>query len=295
MEEYGCTSCHSGNGRALVAKRAHGPVYDEDYEPAYTTAKPQFLEKDEENDPPFARMYNNKPGHDLAFQTNPLLAGELIVAKCVQCHQSSSTQLQGSIDRLTDFSDQKKEQIERIQKGLENDEKAVKSLHVLQKSLVKRGREGTIDWLNEELGNYRLSGEEIDAYEGQLTYVNRHEETEVAIQNDLAYFEEAIEAKKSSLAKEEAVFERFKNSAKPIKLVNPKGMETEVDRLILNYNRGKELFISQACYACHRIAGFSRASIGPELTQAGLSYPWYIKESIVWPQADLPSSTMPNF
>ncbi|MEI8365867.1 MAG: c-type cytochrome, partial [Parachlamydiaceae bacterium] len=31
------------------------------------------------------------------------------------------------------------------------------------------------------------------------------------------------------------------------------------------------------------------------LTMAGNSYPWYLKESIVWPQADLRTSTMPNF
>src|SRR5262249_8755590 len=61
------------------------------------------------------------------------------------------------------------------------------------------------------------------------------------------------------------------------------------------YQEGRELFVSQACYACHRIAGFSRNNVGPELTTAGVNYPWYIKESIVWPQADLPSSTMPNF
>ena len=35
--------------------------------------------------------------------------------------------------------------------------------------------------------------------------------------------------------------------------------------------------------------------LGPELTREGLSYPWFIKESIVWPQADLPTSTMPNY
>lgn len=164
IEEYGCTSCHSGNGRALVANRAHGPVYDHDYEPAYATHKPQFLEPGGDRDPPISRMYNHKPGHDLIFQTTPLLAGELIVASCVQCHKSDS----------------------------------------------KKG-------------------------------------------------------------------------------------EKKVEKLLLNYERGRELFISQACYACHRIAGFSRASVGPELTYAGLQYPWFIKESIVWPQADLPSSTMPNF
>jgi len=35
--------------------------------------------------------------------------------------------------------------------------------------------------------------------------------------------------------------------------------------------------------------------VGPELTEEGKSYPWFIKESIIWPQADLPTSTMPNY
>lgn len=68
-----------------------------------------------------------------------------------------------------------------------------------------------------------------------------------------------------------------------------------IDSLTQNYQRGEQLFISQACYACHRITGLTRGGIGPELTQAGLNYPWYLKESIVWPQADLKTSTMPNF
>ncbi len=170
MAEYGCTSCHSGNGRALVAKRAHGPVYDGDYEPFYSTPKPQFTEVDPQNDPSFSRMYNSKPGHELIFQTTPLLAGPLMVANCVQCHQSVA-------------QPEEKNQVEK----------------------------------------------------------------------------------------------------------------KDVDKLIAGYQRGKELFVSQACYACHRIAGYSRASVGPELTKEGNSYPWYVKESIVWPQSDLPSSTMPNF
>lgn len=332
MEEYGCTSCHSGNGRSLVAKRAHGPVYDEDYEPAYEIKKPQFTEKDKENDPPFARMYNHKPGHELVFQTTPLLEGDLIIAKCVQCHQSSSTRMKKSVDNVVYFADQKKEQIERIEEGLENDQKALFSLLSLQRSLVKWGREGTIDRLKEALGNYLLSSEEIDAVEGQLAFIQNYEEPQPAIKKELIRLvgsedraeelmrdasdsgsipelvetylkkpsEGSIGAKRASLEKEQKLLERFQNAAEPLSvsgedasLVHKFG--TQVDLLISPYNRGKELFVSQACYACHRIAGFSRASVGPELTYAGNSYPWFIKESIVWPQADLPSSTMPNF
>ncbi len=296
MEEYGCTSCHSGNGRSLVAKRAHGPIYDEDYEPSHTLKAPQFTEKDEENDPPFARMYNHKPGHDLVFQTTPLLVGDLIVAKCVQCHQPSSTQVHESVEKLNNFADQKEDQIKRIEKGLENDQEAVQSLLTLQSTLAMSGREGTLEWVKEELGNYRLSSTEIDAFEGQRAYIERHEDLGKAIDGDLSRLEGAIAAKQKALASEQQVLERFRDGTRveqDTAVIDRMG--TQVDQLILNYTRGKELFVSQACYACHRIAGFSRASVGPELTFAGLSYPWYIKESIVWPQADLPSSTMPNF
>jgi mono/diheme cytochrome c family protein len=72
-------------------------------------------------------------------------------------------------------------------------------------------------------------------------------------------------------------------------------IDSDIDLLTYNYHRGQQLFISQACYACHRIAGVSRGGVGPELTNSGHSYPWYLKESIVWPQADLPTSTMPNY
>lgn len=77
-------------------------------------------------------------------------------------------------------------------------------------------------------------------------------------------------------------------------LTNLNKIVSDVDRLTEHYQRGKNLFIQQACYACHRIEGISRGGIGPELTQEGLRYPWFIKESIVWPQADLKSSQMPN-
>lgn len=333
MEEYGCTSCHSGNGRALVAKRAHGPVYDEEYEPAYESEKPQFTEKDKENEPKFARMYNNKPGHELAFQTTPILAGDLIVAKCVRCHQSASEEVKSSLNKLSYFAEEKKRQIQRIEESLENEKKALVSLLTLENALYKRGREGTVDWLNQQLGNSQLSTSEIDALEGQLAYINREEEPESAIRKDVEHIvgsQEAAEQlmlqsrehekisqlvenflgsheqgslklKTDSLNKEKEILSRFQQaSSHPVSIVKGdpsllKKMGTEVDRLIAPYYRGKELFISQACYACHRIAGFSRASVGPELTHAGLNYPWFIKESIVWPQADLPSSTMPNF
>ncbi len=159
-DEFGCVSCHNGNGRGLTTEKAHGPIFDGEYDVAFTGHKPHFTESDPENDPPFARMFNFQPGDALQFQTTPLLIGGLIEAKCIQCHQPNSP----STEQLTQ-----------------------------------------------------------------------------------------------------------------------------------NYTEGEQLFISQACYACHRIAGSYRGGVGPELTLAVNLYPWYLKESIVWPQADLPTSTMPNY
>lgn len=68
-----------------------------------------------------------------------------------------------------------------------------------------------------------------------------------------------------------------------------------IDSLTQNFQRGKNLFISQGCYACHRIVGLSRGGVGPELTEIGKGYPWAIKQKLVWPQGNLRNSTMPNY
>lgn len=158
MEEYGCTSCHNGNGNGLTTEKAHGPVFDGQYEEEFEGPEPKFTESDPENDPKFASVFNHKPGHALLFQTTPIFVGGLMEAKCVQCHQPGKD-----------------------------------------------------------------------------------------------------------------------------------------DVFLKHYKRGEELYISQACYACHRIEGFARGGVGPELSMEGLKYPWFIKQSIVWPQADLKTSTMPNY
>lgn len=175
MNEYGCTSCHSGNGRGLTTDKAHGAIYDGHYDEASTGPAPQFLEVDSENDPPFSKVFNHKPGEKLLFQTTPLLVGNLIQSSCAQCHRADP-----------------------IAASLEE-----------EKSL---------------------------AYQ----------------HNSIPYY------------------------------------------LLKNYEEGKYLYFSQACYACHRISDLARGGVGPELTEIGKSPPWYIKESVVWPQADLPTSTMPN-
>lgn len=178
IEEYGCTSCHNGNGRGLTTDKAHGPVFDGQYEIEHMGHTPHFIESDPQNDPKFSHIFNHKPGEKLIFQTEPIYVGGLIQAKCVQCHQTT-------------------------------------------------------------------------------------------------HFQTLLGAKP---AQEPTETER----------------KSSIDKLTLDYKRGMELYISQACYACHRIADFSRGGVGPELTLAGENYPWYLKRKLSWPQGDLPSSTMPN-
>ncbi len=320
MDQYGCTSCHSGNGRAVVADRAHGPLYDNEYEVwDHKLKKPQFLEVDPNNDPQFARLYNNKPSHELVFQTHPLLVGTLIEAKCAQCHQTSASAMEQTLVCINDFELDKSVQIALLKQTLANDYSALESLKHLHGLIQKEGREKTLEWLNQELSNSENSPEQIDAFEGQYTFVKDHEEVEFALYVEaerLLGSEEAAENfflgkeysvgggligdKKQALAKIESAVELFDRCKEPLFVAGQdkevvKRMRSNLDALLSSYQRGKELYISQACYACHRIAGFSRSSVGPELTTAGLNYPWYIKESIVWPQADLSSSTMPNF
>ena len=166
LDDYGCTLCHGGNGRGLTSEKAHGPVFDGEYEAEYMGPRPQFTEKDAHNDPLFSKVFNSKPGDALLFQTTPILPGALIQANCAQCHQTVHTAL--------------------------------------------------------------AEGLQLDS------------------------------------------------------------------ALMRNYELGQQLFIAQACYACHRIAGFSRGGVGPELTREGHNYPWFIKQKMVWPQGDLKTSTMPN-
>lgn len=303
LDKYGCTSCHSGNGRSIVARRAHGPVYDGEYEKAYTHPKPQFTEKDGENDPAFASMYNDKPGHGLVFQTTPLLVGPLMQAKCAQCHQPIETGLQSALNKIEFLEGAKQGQVATLAAQIEEDKHALEALSTLERSLLTNGYENTLQSLNQALGDYHLSSREIDALEGQLKFLKEAKgeaEALQAIHRQRGRIVDSDPVKKHVLKEDEAALKRLQTSVEPLALFSQNKaailrLSTDVDRLMANYSRGKDLFISQACYACHRIAGFSRASVGPELTFAGLSYPWFVKESIVWPQADLPSSTMPNF
>lgn len=211
LDDYGCTVCHSGNGRALTTDKAHGPVFDGQYEQEFTGFHPEFTEKDPENDPRFSQVFNHKPGDSLLFQTAPILPGKLIQARCIDCHKQTATVLQDISNAMVMFAD--------------------------KRTLARADQ----------------------------SVLNNLEQAQSA-------FTDSVNKKQPNAA-----------------------FVSDIDLLTKDYKRGQQLYLSQACYACHRIAGLTRGGVGPELTRAGTSYPWYLKESIVWPQADLKTSTMPNY
>lgn len=354
LPDYGCTVCHGGNGRGLVTDKAHGPVRDGEYEAAAHGPKPDFIETDKENDPEFAYVFNDKPGHHLLFQTTPLMNGSLMQARCVQCHQSTSDQIKRAVDTVEIIRSRKSSQVEAIREGITADEEALLALLDLKEDVLQRGVTGTSSHLQEKLENFQLTTEELDQISGRLDYLkavrldcqceDTAEDKALAravadhLKRDLisilgsserlsrveALFKQgSLNSKDEILAllrkeseqedtngsffdklrsyeKYKASMQRVSHASQPIQrvakdseLLNVIGGET--DKLTHSFRRGRQLFMSNACYSCHRISGYSRGGVGPELTQAGLLYPWYIKESITWPQADLKSSTMPNF
>ncbi len=325
INRYGCTSCHSGNGRGLTTHRAHGPVFDGHYEEEFMGPKAQFLELDPKHDPKFARVFNAKPGHDLLFQTTPLFVGDLIQANCMQCHKSSEGSLFKAFSTTTVVATRRKEKAKAIRKAFEDEKQALISLMRLANDIEENGLTRTIEQVRQKATDYTLPSQQRKYASAQLEYLLRenssqkiNQEMVVALgfqtivdqlkaTGDLdRIIEENIEAPGSLFAKaraekkeQEALFHvketetAFEKKATSEQVIT--AMESEIDLMTKDYHRGKELYISQACYACHRINGLTRGGVGPELTQAGKSYPWFIKESIVWPQADLKTSTMPNY
>ncbi len=60
--------------------------------------------------------------------------------------------------------------------------------------------------------------------------------------------------------------------------------------------RGEQLFKSQACYGCHKIEGFSKGNIGPELTNEGRSaLPSTIAHQLWDPRYKVATCVMPYF
>lgn len=345
LEEYGCTSCHSGNGRGLVTDRAHGPVFDGQYEEEFEGHVPKFTEEDPANDPRFAQMFNAKPGSRLIFQTTPLLVGSLIQAKCMQCHHTSDIQLDGARTSTGNLAESREKKVHTLLKAYENDKKALLDLLKIDQMIKKEGFEWTKKQLQTLQNNYALPELELQNIASQIKYLEKaasplktpeqnKQSVEFKLNQDLlgllgsqelvneaihhyasdgslnmdsflkvqqnnpaatgTLFKqaEALDYHQDLLQHAKDVQNSFEAAISDQKVIS--ALSSDVDELTRNYQRGKELFLSQACYACHRIAGLTRGGVGPELTQIGNSYPWYIKQSIVWPQADLHSSTMPN-
>lgn len=330
IEEYGCTVCHNGNGRALTTDKAHGPIFDGQYEKESTGPSPQFLEKDVDNDPSFANIFNHKPGHKLLFQTNPLFVGALIQSNCVQCHSSAKMRLEESAKEVESVKTGREEIHHAIEKAFLNEKKAIESLIRLNRSLREMGYAETKKEVKKNAADLTLPQEEMTSAAAQLVFLDRQKDQNTSlyeIQKEIGkkvgekLKNEALVFKGTSFqsflekhAKDEemqgTLFEKWKALKKdafhiqkiqrveiPLQemVQDKKSAASSIDFLIENYHQGESLFFSQGCYACHRIDGLSRGGVGPELTNEGEKYPWFIKESIVWPQADLKTSVMPNF
>lgn len=342
VEEYGCTSCHNGNGRGLTTDKAHGPVFDELYEAEFRGYVPQFTEKDPENDPLFSKVFNAKPGHALLFQTQPIFVDHLIQAKCMQCHQTTDMQLETATLSAEEVSSKKDKQMKILADAYLSEIQTVLTLLSLQKQIEQKGYTTTVNQLEQKEKDFSLSSQELEQVSSQLAFLKKaknSQETKAkenaltlitqnliqfigsetlvqqlqedyqadvkGIENFLKKHQQDEDAKGSIFIKMEILeYQRdllkhaeeneisFKTALSDQEVIS--SLKTDVDDLTRNYQRGKELYLSQACYACHRIAGFARGGVGPDLTRIGESYPWFIKESIVWPQADLKTSTMPN-
>ncbi len=356
IDEYGCVACHNGNGRGLTTEKAHGPVFDGQYETEFIGVQPQFTEADPKNDPRFAKIFNDKPSDELLFQTTPILVGALIQGKCMQCHQSSQATLENAITSANITTQRRTERSDAINVALANEKQALLALLELRESLKSKGYTSTLEQLNGTAKNYALPPEQITYAAAQAKFLMNHAgvkegeklppdiEKEVAARL-IAQIDQQIEAMlgSSKLAQELVLAVKSKDKEKMEAVDNfleahqkdplatgtiftkmaaidldkeilthvqntEKSFEktvtnqnvisaiaSDIDFLTKNFHHGQELYISQACYACHRIAGYARGGVGPELTREGKAYPWFVKQSLVWPQADVKTSTMPNY
>jgi mono/diheme cytochrome c family protein len=347
MTDFGCTSCHNGNGQGLTTEKAHGPVFDGTYDVEYEGPEPTFTESDPENDPLFAFEFNHKPGPSLIFQTSPLFVGPLVQAKCMNCHQDSQQVVMDGFNMANEAIGNRKKQFTAISKAFDQERNVLVSFMEMKNNLESIGLKKTKAYYSNLSQNYALSEDERNKATAKIQYLENEKESTKKILDQInlqlveilgsqllvdelsklvakskktnekanadtivnEFIDEQSKSTKNGgsifkkmaalhldtesihhLQKTEATFEKT--------LTDPKALaalSSEIDSLTKNYHHGEELFISQACYACHKIAGFARGGVGPELTHEGTAYPWFIKQSIVWPQADLPSSTMPNY
>lgn len=328
IDEYGCVICHNGNGRGLTTEKAHGPVFDGQYEVEYMGYTPQFTEKDPLNDPIFSRIFNHKPGHELLFQTTPIYIAPLLQAKCVQCHTSSLTALQDASKEASLITSRRLEKYQAVREGFENEKNLLVSLLKLKKEIKSKGLKEIKKKLEKSSEDHSLPRGNMLAARKQLAFLQRQGDTKKTLDkiNDQLigilgsqklvntiqadridqFLKENKQAtgslfkKQVALGKDEKLLTYIKKTELNIKEIVVEEqvhgvLASEIDRLISNFHRGENLYLSQACYACHRIDGLARGGVGPDLTDIGDKYPWEIKQAIVWPQGNLKTSTMPNF
>lgn len=332
LDDFGCTSCHNGNGRGLTMEKAHGPVFDGEYEEAFEGPRPEFLEVDPLNDPKFSKVFNHKPGHALLFQTTPIFPGPLLQANCVQCHMTAGSRLQGAVSTIQGLKDKADVRVRTLEAGFVQDKQAALALLGLEKELSSKGYFETANMLRKRQQDFALPEKERAAATAQLLFLehNRKEHSVEAVNEQLVslfgsedlvqelraqaiseqnldaflakhasapgvIFEKAgiLDDKRKRAAQLDRADQSLANNLEKNAVAN--AVSSSVDAMTQCYQRGAQLYVSQACYACHRIAGMARGGVGPELTLEGNSYPWFVKESIVWPQADLRTSTMPNY
>jgi mono/diheme cytochrome c family protein len=348
VEEYGCTSCHSGNGKALTTEKAHGPVFDGQYDTEHEGAKPAFTEADPDNDPSFSRVFNAKPGDSLVFQTTPLFVGALLEAKCLQCHQRTDDALKSAAASAKDVTKARAKMAYAAADSFAKEKESLAALLQLEKSISAKGVVETWQHVQNQSNNYTLSPKEREYLSSQAGYLqglmakdpkNSQKKVAERLKNDLLqilgseqYVDEMLadvneaksedmteivnqfiekhradsgvagsvfaKADKADLERELLLHIQQSENSQDESVADQNvigAMQTDVDLMTEHYRRGQELYITQGCYACHKIAGFARGGVGPELTREGNKYPWFIKESLVWPQADLKTSTMPNY
>lgn len=352
LEDYGCSSCHSGNGRALTFNRAHGPLFDGDYKTEAHAEKPVFLEVDEDNDPLFSKMLNDKPGPELLFQTEPVLVGSLIEANCYNCHETQKNKLNKAALSIEGIENESVKNYEQVYNSIEQDKGSLKQLLSLLLMLEAEGYDKAVETLSAEVNSLELPSSDIEEAKSQLSFINKQNKHFSSSDSDrqktkkIAYIIKAeieslvgvdgfrflyaelrkensdnlsfklhgiLENKLGKLGSDGTLIQKFNSlptkqeQIKQLSLLSStvkdkverkdflEGLENAAEKSMGEILTGEQLFFSQACYSCHMIERVSKGNVGPELTKIGLSYPWYIKESIVWPQGNLKTSTMPNF
>jgi mono/diheme cytochrome c family protein len=347
LDEYGCTSCHNGNGLGLTTEKAHGPIFDGEFEVEFEGPVPKFTETDELNDPPFAKRYNGKPGQEILFQTSPVFVGALIQAKCMQCHQSTDESLKTVNANVNILTTKHQNQNSLLQQSFNQDQATLLTLLKLKSEVSQSGVSDIVDKLKTSLRNYSLNEDERFKIQANIDFLlmsvggsdglrvqNSQAAQDVVLQKinnqltemigSISLIKELEELKLNNMGEKldqflinqqdnpkatGFIFQKLKklisenethlnNNLVTSTLQSPKteqALTSDIDRLTKNFHRGKNLYISQACYACHRIAGSARGGVGPELTEIGKGYPWYIKQKMVWPQSTLRNSTMPNY